>query len=144
HLVVVLRSGRRPGRIGTPDECSQHRKGVGHGLGSLGGGVGVFMQVLETKAVQRLGAEHLRVTNLHGMFVAVGVKALRSKAQLPDSAIGGIVVEKLIANREDIVGTELKVSARTQVGQGMGSGDGLVERSRGERGAGAENISGYN
>ena len=73
------------------------------------------MQVLETKLVERLGAEHLRVTDLQGMFVAVGVEALGSKIELPDPAVVEIVVVKLIANRENIVGAQLKVKPRTQV-----------------------------
>ena len=100
------------------------------------------MQVLETKLVQGLGAEHLRVAHLQSVFVAVGVEALRSKIQLPDPAVGEIVVEKLIANREDIVGAQLKVKARTQVGQSTGAGDGLAQRSCGERG-GVEDKRGH-
>ena len=74
------------------------------------------MQILKMKLVQPLGADHLRVTDLQGVFVAVGIKPLRNKVELPNSAVGEIVVEILIANRQDIVRAELKVKARAQVG----------------------------
>ena len=68
------------------------------------------------KLVQHLGAKHLRVSYLQGVFFAVGVKALRSQAELPDPAVVEIVIEELIANRKDVVGAHLKVKPRTQVG----------------------------
>ena len=61
------------------------------------------MQVLKAELVQGLGAEHLRVTQLEGVLVAVRVEALRGEVELPDSAVGEIVVEKLIANRETLL-----------------------------------------